>query len=128
MAITNTLSPTLQSFDASANQIVKRVVTVTSTTPTVGDFRQGTCTDTSLNAITLPVALVLQFYFKNTHATAKLTLKWTPQGVTLVTTSVLGPGDAIMFWHTVTSVTAGFTAFSLQSDTSGATYEAFFGG
>lgn len=125
----NILSLTLQQLDASANVLARSVDTITDSAPTVGEFRgAGTLIDTNEATIGLPITQPRQVFIKNTHATAKITVKWTPTGVAKVTILVLGPGDAIAFWQTSAGATYGVSAVYLTSDTAGATYKLFCGG
>lgn len=84
--------------------------------------------DTSSHAIDLPCTNVLQFYFRNTHATAVITLTGTVQGGSSQVLKKVQPGGVFLAWDPVTSVTAGYTALSYQSDTASATFEMFLGG
>lgn len=125
----NILSLTLQQLDASDNVLARSVDTITDSAPTVGEFRgAGTLIDTNEATIGLPIAQPRQVLIKNTHATAKITVKWTPNGVAKVTILVLGPGDGIAFWHTTTGTTYGVSALYLTADTANATYKLFCGG
>lgn len=125
----NILSTTLQQLDDDDVVLARDVSTITDATPVAGDFRGlGKLIDTNEATIGLPTAAPRQVYIKNTHATAKITVKWTPTGVAKVTILVLGPGDAICFWQTVTGATYGISALYLTSDTANATYKLFIGG
>lgn len=125
----NILSVTLQQLDGTGATLARRVETITDSAPLVGDFRGlGLLPTTSLTAITLPTAQVRQLWLRNTHATAKVTVTWTPNGGASAVTLILGPNDAIGFWHQATSASYGISALSLTSDTLNATYELFLGG
>lgn len=123
----NTLRLALQQLDSSGIPILNRSVTVTYN-GAVGVFTNGILSDTAAHTQSLPTTRVLHLYLHNTHATAKITVTWTPTGGSSAVVQTLEPGGEILFWLASTSSTAGITALSLQSDTSSATFESFLGG
>lgn len=124
----NNLTLLLQQLDSTGSPILNRTIGKLSYDGNVGVFTNGIYNDTSAHSQTLPSSPVIQFYFRNTHATAVYTVTWTTQGGASVVAQKVQPGGAIAFWNTATSVTAGITALTLTSDTSGGTYEMFLGG
>lgn len=94
-----------------------------------GEFDKRTlANDTSNHAFDLPASPVLQFYFKNTHATAKILITGTIQGGSSQLIARLGPGAVFCYWEAATATTVGFTALSYTSDVALATCEMFIGG
>lgn len=125
----NVLSVTIQQIDDNGQTLARQVETITDTAPIVGDYRGlGLLTTTGSTSITLPTAQVRQLWLRNTHASAKITVTWTPTTGSTATILVLGPNDVIGFWHQSTAATYGVSALSLQSDTINATYQMFLGG
>jgi hypothetical protein len=129
MAITNNLSLVLNQQDASGVNILNRAIGAISYEGTVGQFKAGLLSDASEHQQTLPqgITTVFQYYFKNTHATAKITVAWTPAGGAKSTIQVVQPGGVIAFWYPVVT-SGGFTALYYTSDTASATFEDFIGG
>lgn len=125
---TNNLTLVINRQDASLVNVENRTIGAISFGGVCGEFDVRQAPDTSNHALDLPTTLILQFYFKNTHATANITLIGTPQGGASVTLTKLGPGDVFVNWCSGTSATRGFTALSYTSDTSAATFEMFIGG
>jgi hypothetical protein len=129
MATTNNMTFTLQQLDSAAKTLASRTVTLTDATATVGDFRGvGTLIDTTLTTIGLPIAQVRQLELRNTHTTAKVTVTWTPTTGASAVAIILGPGDAICFWHLAAGSTYGISQLKLQSDTANTSFELFLGG
>lgn len=125
----NNLSITLQQLDINGQVLTRAPFTVSDTTPTVGELRSGTLIDTSEATIGLPILQPRQILLKNTHATAKITVKWTPFGGSEVTITKLGPGACIALWDpTAAAATIGVSNLKLTSDTANATYLLFLGG
>lgn len=124
----NNITLQLQQLDSTGRAILNRKIGKLTYDGNVGVFTNGIYNDTSSHSQTLPTTNVLQFYFKNTHATAVYTVTWTPQGQSSAVVKKVQPGGVIMFWDLSTSATAGITALTLQSDTSGGTFEMFLGG
>ena len=58
----------------------------------------------------------------------RIVLTGTVQGGASQAIKKIQPGGCVAMWDPVTSATAGYTALSVQSDTSGATFEMFLGG
>ena len=128
-SVLNSLSLVLSQQDATLNYLMARTIGPVSYTGTVGEsLIEGTLADTAAHVQTLPTANVLQFYFKNTHATAVITVTATVQGGSSQVVKKVQPGGVVVAWDPVTSATAGYTALTLTSDTSGATFEMFLGG
>ena len=124
----NNLTMLINRQDSSGVNIENRSIGAISFSGTAGNFDVFQAPDTSIHTLAQPTPIVLQFYFKNTHATANITLTLTPQGASGVVTAVLPPGAATMYWAPVTSATAGFTLMKYTSDTAGSTFEMFLGG
>jgi hypothetical protein len=125
----NNLTLSYQILDNNGDSIARRQISVSDTSPTVGEAQRGYLVDTNEATISLPFTSIRQLLIFNTHATAKITVKWTPNGGAQATVGIVGPGDAIGFWLKSALVTGlGITSLKLTSDTSGATYEITFGG
>lgn len=125
----NILTATIKQLDASGVTLATRIATMTDSAPVVGDFRGlGVLIDTSQATIGLPTAQVRQVFLRNTHASALITVVWTPNGGAQATIIILGPGDGIGFWHQSTGATKGISSLKLTSDTANATYELYLGG
>lgn len=127
-ASTNKMTLTLAQLDADNVNVLNRVIGPISYAGAVGDFKKGTLADTNATSQSLPTTIILQYYFKNTHVSAVITVTWTYQGGASQVIRKVQPGGFIAFSDPVTAATAGVTAISLQSDTSGATFEQFCGG
>lgn len=127
-ASVNAITYTITQQDSSGVNIVNRIIGPTSYSGITGVFTDGIFPDASSHVQALPTANVLQFYFKNTHSTAIVTITWTLQGGSSQAILKCQPGQVISFWSPVTSATAGITALTLQSDTSTSTYEMFLAG
>lgn len=123
----NNLSLTLQQLDLSGVPILNRALPKFSYDGVTGVFTNGILLDTSAHSQTLPSTQVLQFYFKNTHATAIITITWTPTTGSTATVIRVGPGGTLAFWSTTSTSTVGISALSLTSNTINATYEMFLG-
>lgn len=125
----NSLTTTIQQLDANGFVLSRRVTTSIDTAPIVGDFRGlGLLPTTGATTINLPTAQVRQILLTNTHASAKITVTWTPTTGASVVAGIIGPGDTIGLWNQATGATYGISALSLTSDTTNATYELFLGG
>jgi len=83
---------------------------------------------TGETTIALPTPTVLQLYLRNTHATATITVKWTPQGGAEATIHIVRPGGVLVFWQPSTSATTGITGLKLTASVANTTYELFLGG
>lgn len=125
---TNNLTLLINRQDANLTNVENRTIGAFSFAGVTGEFDIRQAPDTSNHVLDLPTTLILQFYFKNTHSAANITLIGTPQGGSSATLIKLGPGDTFLFWCVGTSATRGFTALSYTSDTTGATFEFFIGG
>lgn len=127
----NNLSLVLNQQDASGINILNRQIGVIPFAGTVGAFYDGILTGTGATTITFPVGLTncLQFYFKNTHASANITINWTPLAATgSVIAQKLVPGSALLCWQTATGSSGGITAVTGTADAVNATFECFIGG
>ena len=124
----NNLTLLVNQQDANGVNIVNRSIGAIAYAGIVGEFHDGILTGTGSVTLDLPTANVLQFYFKNTHATAVITLTGTIQGGASQSIAKIQPGGVFVNWCASTSATAGFTALSVQSDTANATFEMFLGG
>lgn len=126
----NNISLVLNQQDVNGVNILNRVIGVTGyTSGTVGQFTEGNLTTTGSTSQTLPKASILQYLFVNTHATANVTVSWTPESATgSVIAGKVGPGGALLLWQTSSGASGAITAVSLQSDTVNTTFQQFFGG
>lgn len=128
-ASTNNMSLLLNQQDSSGVNIINRSIGAISFGGVAGEFDKRTlAADTSIHALDLPVAIVLQFYFKNTHATANILLTATVQGGSSLVCARLPPGGVFVYWAPATGSNVGYTAISYTSDTASATAEMFLGG
>jgi len=124
----NNLTLLINRQDSSGVNIENRSVGAISFSGVTGEFDVRQAPGVTIQTLDLPTPIVLQFYFKNTHTTANITLTLTPQGGAAVVTAVLPPGSIYVYWATATSATAGYTTMKYTSDTTGATFEMFLGG
>jgi hypothetical protein len=129
MALTNTLEYLIRLYDLSTQVTSVRTATISDSTPTAGETRNGTLIDTNEATISLPVTTVRQVFVKNTHATADITVAWTPSGASKISVIKLGPGDGIILWgKNAAASLRGITQLSLTASTAGATYDLMIGG
>ena len=124
----NNLTLLINRQDSSGVNVENRSIGAITFSGVAGEFDVRQAPAASIQTLDLPTPIVLQFYFKNTHATANVTLTMTPQGGAAVVTAVLPPGAAYLYWAPVTSATAGYTTIKYTSDVSGSTFEMFLGG
>lgn len=124
----NNISLVIVQQDINSTNILNRLIGAIAYAGIVGVFTDGLLPDTSGHSQTLPTTNLLQFYFKNTHATATITITATPQGGSSAVVTKVSPGSIFVNWSSVTSATAGYTAVTLTSDTANATFEMFMGG
>jgi hypothetical protein len=125
----NNLTLTLQQLDGSGNVLARKTQTISNTDPGSGEWRVGNLPDTAQATISFTGlgTQVLQLQLKNTHASALITVVWTPTTGSQATVLVLGPGDIIAFWHTNTGTTFGISSLKLTSDTASTPFELFLG-
>ena len=125
----NNLSLIINQQDSSGVNIINRSVGAISFAGVAGEFDKRTlAADTNIHALDLPVAVVLQFYLKNTHATANILLTMTVQGGASLVSARVPAGGVFVYWAPVTAATVGYTAISYTSDIASATAEMFIGG
>jgi hypothetical protein len=124
----NNVSLVLNQQDANGTNIINRLIGAIAYAGVVGEFRDGIFVTAQANALTLPTTNILQFYFKNTHATAICTVTVTVQGGSAVIASKVQPGGVFVNWCASTSSTAGYTAITITNDVANATFEMFLGG
>lgn len=124
----NNLSLLLNQQDSDGVNILNRTVGAVSYDGIVGEFHNGLLTGTGQVTLDLPTANVLQFYFRNTHATAVITVVATVQGGSTQTVTKVQPGGLLVNWCESTSATAGFTEIKVTSSVANATFEMFLGG
>ena len=128
-ASNNNLSLYVNQQDSSGVNIINRSVGAIAFAGVAGEFDKRTlAADTSIHALDLPAAVVLNFYFKNTHATANILLTMTVQGGSALVAARVPPGGVFVYWAPVTGGTVGYTAISYTSDVASATAEMFLGG
>lgn len=121
----NNLALSLTQQDASGTNILKRLIEVTYA-GVVGDYKNGILTSTGATAITVPTTNVMQFLFRNTHATANIVLNLTgATGTALIKVPALG---AVAIWAASTGASGAITAITGTADVVNATYEMFLGG
>lgn len=127
---TNALTLLLNQQDANGVSILNRTIGAISYAGGLGQFLVGDLEDTSAHSQAFPstIATINQFYFKNTHATAVITVTWTHTTGASAVVQAVAPGGVIAFWNPVVTSPAGITALSLTSDTANATFEMFLGG
>src|SRR5262245_18691990 len=129
MAASNNLTLLINRQDTNGVNVVNRTVGAVSFAGNKFEKEQKTlAADTNIHAFDLPCALVLQVYFKNTHASANILLTMTMQGGAAVAAARVPPGGVYTYWAPVTGSTVGFTAISYTSDVASATCEFAFGG
>lgn len=125
----NNVSLIINQQDANGVNLVNRLVGAISYDGVAGELDVRTlAADTNIHALDLPATNVLQFYFKNTHATAVILLTCTIQGGAAQSTTKVQPGGVFVNWCASTSATAGYTAISYTSTVASATCEMFLGG
>ncbi len=126
----NNLTLTLNQQDANGVNILNRLIGAVTYGGFIGQFVDGNLTTTNPTSQTFPSTLVtaLQFYFKNTHATAVITVTWTHTTGASAVVQAVSPGGVLLFWNTAATSPIAITALSLQSDTANATFEYFLGG
>lgn len=127
-ASTNSTTLVLNQQDANSVNIVNRTIGAIVYGGIVGQFQEGLLTGTGSSSLTLPTANVLQFYMRNLHSTATITITATKQGGTGSVVSNVGPNGVFMNWSATSGATNGYTAIALTSDTAGAPFETFIGG
>ena len=126
----NALTFVANQQDSAGTNVINRSVGAVSYSGAVGSPVFGSLSDTSEHQQTFPQGLTtaLQFYFKNTHASAKITVAWTPTGGSKSTIAVVGPGGVLLLWSATSAGNVGFTTLYLTSDVAAATFEYFIGG
>ncbi len=118
-----------QQDGTSGVNIVNRSSGVVSYDGVGGEYDKRTlAADTSIHTFDLPATIVLQFFFKNTHATANILLTGTVQGGATQTIARVPPGGVFCYWAPSTGATLGYTELRYTSDTASATCEMFLGG
>jgi hypothetical protein len=125
---TNRLTTLIEQFDAQNYLLASRNIAFTDATPTLGELRAASLPDTSETTINLIVSIARHVWIRNTHATATLTVKWTPTTGSIATVIVLGPGHVISFWAPTTAATYGISALHLTGSVALTSYELFIGG
>ncbi len=130
MSVVNRLSLIVNQEDANGVNVINRTIGAIEYTGLVGQQTSGVLPTTGATTQNFPagVTTVLQYYFKNTHATAFITVTWTHTTGASVVVQAVPPGGVVAFWNTLATSPAGITALSLQSDTANATFEQFIGG
>jgi hypothetical protein len=96
-ASNNNLSLVVNQQDSSGVNIINRSVGAIAFAGVAGEFEKRTlAADTSIHTFDIPVAIVLNIYFKNTHATALILLTGTVQGGSTQTIARLPPGAVFL--------------------------------
>lgn len=128
-ASTNNLSLVVNQQDSAGVNVLNRTIGAISYAGLVGQWTDGLLVTINVAVtITLPTPTVLQLYLKNTHASAIITVTWTPQGGASNISEKVAPGGILVFWNPVTNTTAGITALILNPDTANTTFDLFLGG
>jgi hypothetical protein len=127
--VQNNITLVVNQQDSSSVNIINRTIGAISYDGVAGEFEKKTlAADTSIHTIDQPCTVALQFYFKNTHATATILLTGTIQGGATQSIARLPPGGVFVYWAPSTASTVGFTELRYTSDTASATAEYFIGG
>lgn len=127
----NNLSLVINQQDSNGVNILNRQIGAIGYAGAVGQFTDGLLTTTGATALAFPIGLTNagQFYFKNTHASANITINLTPTSATgSVIVAKLTPGSAMCVWQAASGSSGAFTAATGTSDTTNATCEFFIGG
>lgn len=125
----NNITHTLEQRDDNGGTLARRQFTISESDPDAGEFRAGVLTTTAEATITLPFATIRQVLVRNTHATATLLVKWTPNGGAEATVMTLGPGGTVTYWDDSAVATGlGITSLKLTASIANTTYELFIGG
>lgn len=127
----NVLTVELQQLDDNGAVLARTKFDVAETDPDAFEFRSGILTDTNEATISFVgvVAQVRQVLFKNTHASAKITVKWTPYGGAEATINKVGPGGCLVLWDDTAAATGiGISGMKLTSDVANATFLLGIGG
>jgi hypothetical protein len=125
----NNLSLIVNQQDSSGVNILNRLIGVIAFAGVAGEYINGILTTTGATVITLPTANVLQFAFHNTHATANITVNWTPTSATgSVIAAKVGPGGVLAMWMPTANSSGAITAVTGTADVANATYEVYMGG
>ena len=118
-----------QQDGTSGVNIINRSSGVVSYNGVAGEFEKKTlAADTSIHTFDIPVSVVLQIFFKNTHAIANILLTGTIQGGATQSIARVPPGGIFCYWAPSTGSNLGFTELRYTSDVASATAEFFFGG
>lgn len=125
-ASVNNLTLVINRQDASGVNVESRTVGAISFSGSAGEFDIRQAPDNAQHTLDLPTTQVNQVYFKNTHATALLTIVGTVNGGSSQTMAVLEPGGVLVVWQATTG--KGYTDLKYTCDTSGGTFEMFLGG
>ena len=125
----NNLTFVLNQQDSNGVNILNRTIGAVAYAGLVGQFRSGLLATTGATTIEVPTTNIGQFFFKNTHATANITLRWTPTAATgSVIATTLTPGSVLALWQAVSGSSGAITAMTGTSDVASGTYEIFLGG
>lgn len=130
----NILSLVLSQQDSNGVDILKpRQVGPISYSGSVGQFNDVILTGTGSTTVNFPIGLTTayQMYFRNTMtgSTGFITVSATPLAATgSVILGKIGPGASLISWSPITGSSGGYSAASVQADTSGCTFEYFIGG
>ena len=125
----NNLSLVVNQQDSAGVNILNRTMGAFAYSGVVGQFIDGLLTTTGSTSITLPKTTILQVMVRNTHATANITVNWTPESATgSIIAGKVGPSGVLGFWQTSTGQSGAITALALTADTANTTYELYLGG
>jgi|SRR3990167_548702 len=127
----NVLTVELQQQDDNGAVLARTKFDITETDPDSGEWRSGFLLTTAETTISFAgvSAQARQILLRNTHATAKITVKWTPYGGAEATIGVIGPGGFMGWWDdTAAAASIGISGMKLTSDTASTTFLLFLGG
>lgn len=128
----NNLSLVVNQQDVNGVNILNRTIGTIGYAGAEGQFSVATLLTTGATAIPFPLGVTnaLQVYFKNTHASAFITINLTPLSATgSVIVAKLAPGAvSVPLWAPSSGSSGGYSAATGTSDTVNATLEYFIGG
>jgi hypothetical protein len=128
--VVSTFQLTITAVDINNQQPVTRTYTVKLTNGNTGEFSlyQNIAVALADYVVQLPGTPLQAIAVKNNSATAKLTVKWTPNGGAAVTVVVIGPGGMVSYIDpTAAGAGIGITNLTLNTDTAGTPVEIYMG-
>lgn len=128
--VVTTFQTTITAVDVNNQQPVTRTYTVKLTNGATGEFSlyQNLAVAGADVVLQLPATPLQAIAVKNNSATAKVTVKMTPNGGVAATICILGPGALFSYIDpTAAGAGIGVTNLTLNSDTAGAPVEIYMG-